>query len=119
MKRDVDLIRIIMTKLEETPYEGGWVDLAIEGHDEAKVSYHIMLLDEAGLIEATDVSTLKRVEWKANRLTWAGHEFIEASRDVTRWEEAKKTVLEKSGGIAFSVLNELLIRLMSRSVLGG
>jgi hypothetical protein len=33
-----------------------------------------------------------------DRLTMAGHDFLEATRDETRWNKAMKTVSEKGGG---------------------
>lgn len=119
MKRDMDLVRKIMFKLEELPsYDLGAVELEIEGHSPNEVSYHVMLLDEAGLLEAQDFSTFSGPDWRPKRLTWTGHEFIEASRDQGRWEKAKNIMKEKSGGITFDVLNTLLIQLMKSAVLG-
>ena len=55
-----------------------------------------MLLDEAGLIEAIDLSSRNGPAWLPQRLTWAGHEFIEASRDESRWHKALNLMKEKS-----------------------
>lgn len=86
----MDLIRQILLKLEEAPYTGGWANLEIEkGLDDDVYAYHVQLLHEAGLIEAQDLSTLHGVAWKPKRLTWEGHEFLEAAREPSRWEKAK------------------------------
>ena len=51
-----------------------------------------------------------------DRLTMAGHDFLEASRDETRWNKAMKTVSEKGGGaITIGVLVQLLSTLMKQS----
>ena len=56
-----------------------------------------MLLAEAGLIEATNVSSFDGPDWKAKRLTWSGHEFLEASRDQNRWQKALTLIKERGG----------------------
>ncbi len=118
MKRDMDLARQILLQIEAAPYGGRWVDLSLPSHSNEEVSYHIMLLAEAGLIEALDFSSLSGGSWRPRRLTWAGHEFLEVSRDESRWEKAKSIVKEKGGGVVFPVLKDLLIQLARQTILG-
>ncbi len=118
MKRDMDLVRKILLEIEEAPFSGGWLDFDLEGYDESELSYHTMLLDEAGLIEAIDLSSMNTVIWKPKHLTWEGHEFLEASRDESRWKKALTIMKEKGGGMAFDVLKGVLIQLMTRAVMG-
>jgi len=118
MKRDMDLARSILLALEESNSNQGWVDIKIEGHAPEEVWYHIMLLHEAGLIKALDVGSFGRDEWKAERLTWAGHEFLESSRNEGIWKRAKKIVAEKAGGLTFEVLKQVLIQLGKEAVSG-
>lgn len=116
MKRDMDLARSILLKMESEPYEGGWVDVAIEGYSASEVSYHVMLLAKAGLIEADNVSSRDGLAWKPTILTMAGHDFLDASRDQARWEKAKDIVIKKGGALAFEVVKSVLIDLMSKAV---
>jgi hypothetical protein len=118
MKRDMDLARQILLQIEAAPYDGKWVDLSLPGHSDEEVTYHIMLLAEAELIEAINLSSHSGISWKPKRLTWAGHEFLEASRDESRWEKAKSIIREKGGGIVFSILKDLLVKLAGQAVLG-
>ena len=118
MKRDMDLVRKILLELEDTPYELGGFDLELKGYSPDQISYHVMLLNEAGLIEGHDLSTYSGPKWRPKRLTWEGHEFIEASRDESRWEKAKNIMKEKGSGMAFDVLRSVLIQLMTKAVLG-
>jgi hypothetical protein len=41
------------------------------------------------LIEALDLSTLSGVCWKPQRLTYNGHQFLDAARSDTVWQKAK------------------------------
>jgi len=43
-------------------------------------------------------------DWKAKRLTWAGHEFIEAARNDTVWQKTKTVVREKTGALTLEML---------------
>lgn len=120
MKRDIDLIREILLKVEEEPYRY-WdlgIELEINGYSEEGLSYHVLLLKEAGLVEARTLATpgSRFLTYLPQRLTWAGHEFLDASRDDTIWEKAKSRLLEKSGGLAFDVLKALLIELGRQAV---
>ncbi len=57
MRLDHDFLRALLQKIGELPFDGGFHTVQIEGHSEEKISCHIMLLQEAGLIEGTDVSS--------------------------------------------------------------
>jgi hypothetical protein len=115
MKRDTDLVRQILIEIEKQPFTGGWIRLEIDDYDCGEISYHVMLLHEAGLILAVD--TTKRNSWLPLRLTWDGHEFLEAARDNSRWQQAKSTMMEKAGGITFEILKQLLMNLMMNQIL--
>ncbi len=109
MKRDMDLVRAILFALEELPFDGGPLELKIEGHSPEEITYHVMLLDEAGLIKAFDFSGDEFTDWRPSHITWAGHEFLNAARDSGRWNKAKALVKEKGGGIVFEVLKQVLL----------
>lgn len=110
MKRDMDLARDILLLLEENPEAIGpaAVGVSSDRHSAEEVSYHVMLLHEAGLIEAVDQTDSEGLDWEPIRLTWEGHEFLDASREESRWQKAKKVVKEKTGGLAFETLKMLL-----------
>jgi hypothetical protein len=104
MKRNMDLCRRILLDVEASPEATGlgYIQLNIEGHDATEVSYHVQLLSDAGLLEAVNQSYTGPSGFVVNpkRLTYAGHEFIEASRNDSFWQKAKTTVLEKTGGLS-------------------
>lgn len=121
MQRNMDLIRTILFALEEAPESdlGGWTTLEIEGHSAIEVSEHVRLLHESGLIDAQDASTMQTYRWHPQRLTWEGHEFLEAARNDSRWKRATDAVAEKGGGLTLDVLKALLIQYTRQAVLGG
>ena len=56
MKRDMDLIREILLKIEDYPGSDMGDIPKIEGYSEAEIYYHVWLLYDAGLIEAYNAS---------------------------------------------------------------
>jgi Hypothetical protein (DUF2513) len=118
MKRDMELIRTILLQIEENEESPlGWVDLHIPNQSSEVVSYHVQLLRDAGLVEAQDVSSRVGLDMRPKRLTWSGHEFLDAAKNDTVWNKAQEIVKEKGGAIPFEVLKGLLVKLAS-SVFG-
>jgi YD repeat-containing protein len=113
----MDLVREILLEIESQPFTGEGLDLSIEGYTPEEITYHVMILCEAGLIDSEVLSTFSGTDWRPTRLTWDGHEFLAAARDESRWKTATSTVLEKAGGLAFEVLRQLLMKLMMEQVL--
>lgn len=121
MKRDMDLARKILFAIEESEGECGPDDITIEGYSDQIVYYHIKILAEAGLIEAEDISKMGEdgFRWWAKSLTWQGHEFLEAARDNSRWEKAKKLASEKTGSLMFEAIKFALTQLIKNQFFPG
>jgi DNA-binding transcriptional ArsR family regulator len=121
MKRDLDLCREILRQIKESPESAG-PNIDIEDRSPEEISYHVKLLAEAGLVEAGvadgqfkdtlpdgSLRTRGRKVYSAISLTWAGHEFLDAARDNTRWNSAKRKVMDTTGGLAFEFLKAVLM----------
>lgn len=85
MKRDMKLCTQILAAIEKHPT----LELApvgVEGRETHEVDYHLMLLNEAGLVEAEQVQQANNGQslWLARRLTWAGYDFLENQRAIER-----------------------------------
>lgn len=89
MTRDIALLRDILLQVRERPEPLRSLDPRIEGRDELTVSYHVMLLHQAGLIEGDDRSALGIFRWTARTLTWAGHELADLMADAALWHRAQ------------------------------
>ena len=111
MKRDMDLVRTILLQIEQQPYTGVGVELYVKGYDPEEITYHVILLAEAGLIEADDASSGAKTKWMPKRLTWQGCEFLDAARDNNRWNKAKLT-MGKVGGFVFDIGKQVLVELI-------
>jgi hypothetical protein len=89
MRLDHDLARSLLQRIGELPFDGRFHDVGVEGHSGEEISYHVMLLKEAGLIEAIDVGSHDGVCWRPKHLTYAGNEFLSAAESDTVWNNAK------------------------------
>lgn len=108
MKRDLELVRRILLHLEADEASpsgfGGFVE---DGYDLPAIHYHIRLLHDAGLIEADEIVP---GQWWPERMTWSGHEFLDAARNEELWKETRTRVEKGTGAAPFSVFHELLLR---------
>ena len=117
LKRDLDLAREILKEIEDHAYDpNGSFEVKIAGRSSEEISYHVMLLNEAGYIEASSLPTTDETIWKARRLTWEGHEFLEAAKDNTRWSRAKTMMKEKGVAMTFEVMKQLLTEMMKGTI---
>lgn len=114
MKRNWDLIRRILFKLEEKaiPEEFLRSD-EFQGFDSKTVAYHFKLLHQAGLIDGVDGSTIGGFDFYAQGLTWQGHEFLDKIRNDTLWQKVKATVQSKSLDLSFDVIKTVATNLIS------
>ena len=113
MKRNMDLIRLLLLQ-----QEGENVETEIKRYDEKLILYNLVLMDDAGLIEA---AVSKDGSGRADlvtilRLTWAGHDFLDAARDPSIWSQAKEKILKPGVSWTFSVLVEFLKSEATRSL---
>ena len=59
--------------------------------------YHVQLLAEAGFIEAQNLSSHQIYDWRATRLTFQGHEFLDTVRDPEIWRQTKEGASKIAG----------------------
>lgn len=111
MKRDLNLARAILQKIESCEDPWGLQEKPeISGYNSNEIAYHIKLLNEAGLIQGQDVSSLgpEGFDWVPGNLTWDGHEFLDAANDESIWDKAKESVLKPTASFTFDLLLQWL-----------
>jgi len=107
MKRNMDLIRDILLVVEaDDKGEGRWVTLNIDGVSDVVLTEHLFMMDEAGLIEGNNTSTLSLRDYQVRRLAWLGHDFLDAIRDPEIWKRTKAGA-KKAGTETIEFLWEL------------
>lgn len=120
MKRDMDLVRKILLAVEasERPLDSSLI--RISGYSGESITEHMRLLNEAGLVEGISAYSVEhRLKWIDVRLTWAGHDFLDAARNETVWAETVAEVRKKVGSVPFEVLKGVLVDLARESVRAG
>ena len=118
MKRDMDLCREILLYVEACEGSVGPKEVKIEGYTTDQIGYHAKLLADAGLLEgkvSTGVGQSVH-RFKPRCLTWEGHEFLDAARNVSRWKQAKSTSIEKAGQLSFGALKTALTQLVQKAL---
>jgi hypothetical protein len=117
MKRDLELVRRILLDIEDNRETSGghssWSSLVDAGYPAEAIHYHVQLLHDAGLIHADE---LVPGQWWPERITWAGHEFLDSARNDKLWNEAKRRVEKELGSAPFRVVHDLLIRMANESL---
>lgn len=121
MTRNWDLLRWILNQAESCKgghpivlspalYAGSHYELDIGERDFGEVCEHILLLGDSGLAEVRELGRTHKgsIGVALDRLTMAGHDFLEASRNETIWQKAMNTVKEKGDSITLGVLIQLL-----------
>ena len=110
MKRDWDTIRDILTRLEDLPDTDQILRLSDFPADRAvEISYHMELLIEAGLVEGDMSHTLGAgaAHFMARRLTWSGHEFLDAVQSDTVWNKTKRTFATNGVAMTFDLVKSV------------
>ena len=117
MKRDMDLVRAILLAVEEHDHGFAPDELEIDGYTQEQIAYHASIMIDGGLVEGIDQTTggSESPEAAIRHLTWAGHDFIAAAREPTRWNQAKEAV-KKVGGATFAVWTAVLTELVKKNL---
>jgi hypothetical protein len=110
MKRNWETIRELLTNVEECTLPGAQVRLSSFPQERsAEISYHMALLFEAGLVHGQMSQTLGPAvkDFFAQRLTWDGHELLDAIRSDTVWNKTKKVFTEQGVSMTFDLVREV------------
>ncbi len=116
MKRDVELIRSILMRVEESQtLKPIWSkDFAIDGRTEEEIISHVQLLEDAKYLEVVVIKEIGGIprQFVISRITWAGHEFLSNARNEKTWKKTMTNLGNKAQSVSF----EILIKLLAKSV---
>lgn len=113
MKRDMDLIRLLLIGIDADPILDGdhWLSpsvqnnlgvIGVSDYSEEQVAYHLTLMIEAGLVVGNTTMEMPII----SRLTWQGHELLDNVRDSGIWRSTKERVKDLPG-IGIGVIVEV------------
>lgn len=121
MKRNMDLIRQIVLKLEDMEMRPGAIsvfdvlggDFPIEGFTAEEVFYHARQVKMAGLIEDVKGGPISGFAFRG--LTPSGHDFADSVRNDEIWVATKEGAL-KAGGFTIGLLASLAKGLVRKQI---
>jgi len=105
MKRDMELCRALLIA-----HESGEKPPELEMASLDEIGYAYVLLKDAGFIEAHFIegNSVLPAAIVNCRLTWEGHDFLDASRDSKLWKKAKEKIIDSGVSWTVSILTEWL-----------
>lgn len=120
MKRDMDLCRLILFKIEDEFKSTALFNLQIEGYDMEVIAYHCDLVFEAGLIKSYNPTFAgdSLYAFSVGPLTWEGHDFLDKIMEDTIWNKTKKIAKEKMLPLTLDVIKTIASGLIN-NVLSG
>lgn len=112
MKRDFELVKKILIKLEESNEDRFIGIMKVEGYEKEEIDYHLQQMLDACLLKG-------QLRWGGNKVVshgvamhWNGHEFLDAMRNEKAVEMAEKEAEQKGTRLSelpFEVAKSLLI----------
>jgi len=100
MKRSLDLIREILLSVENYEPERIGRLQSISPRDfsgtEPQNWHHIKMLHEAGLLDVAGKPDMQ-LNYAIHGMTMAGHDFLDAIRDQSVWDQTKKRLGDAGG----------------------
>ena len=112
MQRDMKLLREILLEVE------GWTDgrphyiqqVVLDGYGPEELAYHARLLVEGGYLLGSITPVFHKPPYVLiQRLSWEGHDFLDAIRDHSVFEKTMAVVKSKFPSASLSVLKAVAI----------
>lgn len=109
MKRDMELCRKILFRIEEEYVDSVIMNLEIGGYTTEQIAYHCKLLDEAGFVASYNIKYADNQIWffSVGALTWDGHDFLDRIRSETVWNKTKEVIIGKGLPFVLDVVKEV------------
>lgn len=120
MKRDMDYIRELLLKIEESEDFLTKDNCMICNKKMPEVEYHLSLLKDAGYIDGIFVDADNHLhEAVIKGLTWDGQDYLDTMRDDQVWIKAKKVVKNTLGSTTLDLIKEVCHELSKKALMNG
>ncbi|WP_158221317.1 DUF2513 domain-containing protein [Salimicrobium humidisoli] len=111
MKKDIQIIKYVLEKIEKSQESNEALELnfnQLDAYPAEKIKYHLVLLDDADLINLHIEYPGDNAEWYfVKSITWEGHDLLETLRNDKAVEMAERKAKEQG-----SKLDDLPIELV-------
>ena len=124
MKRDMELIRKILFKIEEEYVSTALVNLRIDSYEKEQIAHHCKLIYEANLIDdySEKYASNDLYLYSVGALTWEGHDFLDQIRQDTIWNKIKNVITRKGLPVSIDIIKSIatsIISSMTQSAIKG
>jgi len=119
MKMDMDLFRDILIAIEEKPMNQDLDKSSLSdmiGKTPDEVLYHLHLLDDAGFMDSFTCNTIGNPDYRVQRLTFSGHEYLNNIRDNSVWQKTKETLSNVSSSASIDIIGSLATSIIKKSL---
>jgi hypothetical protein len=116
MKRDMDLCRQILLRVEAMPANGPGGVIDVPGYASEDINYQVKLMAQHNLLEAVDLSGNGPLEWHVVSMTWDGHDFLDATRNDTIWKKVKTEMKDRGVALTFELTKALAVKYLTAQI---
>jgi Hypothetical protein (DUF2513) len=118
MKRDLDLMREILLKVEAGTGQTPLFALKDLSDSPADIGYNVTLLKDAAFVEANLISFNgpDSITGVIVRMTNAGHDYLDSVRDPKIWKKTKSVLENVGGSAALEVVKETAIKITAELI---
>jgi hypothetical protein len=113
MKRDMDLVRQIMLRIEALP-AGQPMQFRMGEVEDPVLIAHLEMMIGGGLVNGkiTQPQGTRGAVIIISDLTWCGHEWIETVRADDVWRQTTATAQEQGGALSFELAKAVASRIL-------
>lgn len=112
MKRDLELIRAILLEVEQKLTSRAQL-IDVPGYPPDLIAYNVELLVDGGYMQSASMASAHL----PTRLTWKGHEFLDATRSESVWQQVRAQLKDRRVDAPIALIQELAIKIAA-SMLG-
>lgn len=115
MKRDMDLIRLILLEIENSDEEDV-TNMMIDGYSSEEIFYNAKLMKNNNLIKICEDDILGN--YYIGSLTWYGCDYLDKIRDNSNWKKVKDIIKEKALPMTFETVKSVATAVISAATEG-
>ena len=115
MKRDMDLIRLILLEIEKAE-ENEVENMNIDGYSKEDVVFNAKLLKQYNMIEKFEEDVLGN--YYIGSLTWGGSDYLDSIRDNSKWKRIKSVIKEKALPFTFDIVKSVATTIIAATAEG-
>ena len=115
MKRDMDLIRLILLEIEKAE-ENEVENMNIDGYSKEDIVFNAKLLKQNNMIENFEENVLGN--YYIGSLTWGGSDYLDSIRDNSKWKRIKSVIKEKALPFTFDIVKSVATTIIAATAEG-